>query len=159
MSDPSELVAMAKRIIDGNRYMTIATIDDDAHPWATPVYFGHGDYRDFYWISSPDAEHSRNIAARAAVSIVIFDSSVEIGAAEAVYMRGQAEEVSDPTSEDCNVAFRARFKGVRALSPAELRPPATLRLYRAHVVKHWVLIRGNDPVWGRGTDARLEVEL
>ena len=156
--DVSELVAMAKRVVDGNRYMTIATVGEGG-PWASPVYFGHGDYRDYYWISRTDTQHSRNIAARPEVGIVIFDSSVEIGAAEAVYMRGEASEVTKPTPEDCDVAFRPRFEGVKALTPAELLPPATLRLFRARIESHWVLIRGDDPVWGRGMDARLEVAL
>jgi hypothetical protein len=159
MGSEPELEAMAKRIIDGNRYMTIATADVDGRPWVTPVYFNPDGYQDLYWISSPDAQHSRNVAVRSEVSIVMFDSQVRIGAAEAVYMWAHAEEVAEPTPEDCAVAFRARFEGVRALAPDELRPPAKLRLYRATAARHWVLIRGNDPVWGRGIDARVAVTL
>ena len=100
VGDKSELVSMAKRILDGNRYMTIATVGEAAGPWATPVYFSHGDYRDMYWISSPDAEHSQNIASRPDVSLVVFDSTVPIGGAEAVYMKAQAHMVAEPTPAD-----------------------------------------------------------
>lgn len=159
MGSEPELEAMARRVIDGNRYMTIATADDKGRPWVTPVYFNPDGYRDLYWISSPDAQHSRNLALRPEVSIVVFDSQVAIGGAEAVYIRAHAQEVTEPTPEDCAVAFRPRFEGVRAFAPDELRAPEQLRLYRATAAQHWVLIRGNDPVWGRGIDSRIAVTL
>jgi nitroimidazol reductase NimA-like FMN-containing flavoprotein (pyridoxamine 5'-phosphate oxidase superfamily) len=155
----SDLELMAKRVLDSNRYMTIATVAEDGRPWITPVYFCPVRYREMYWISDPQAQHSRNITARPDVSLVVFDSSVEIGAAEAVYMSAEAHAVTEPTTEDCAAAFRPRFKGVKMFGPEELRPPAQLRLYRATVKQHWVLIRGSDPVWGRGIDSRLEVSL
>ena len=158
--DPNpELEAMARRVIDGNRYMTIASIDGRGHPWATPVYFSPGGYREMYWISSPETQHSRNIVAQPAVSIVVFDSQVAIGHAEAVYMQGRAQELIDPTDEQCATAFRKRFEGVKTFTPDELRAPAKFRLYCATVTEHWVLIRGSDPVWGRGTDSRIAVSL
>jgi uncharacterized protein YhbP (UPF0306 family) len=155
----SDLEVMAKRILDSNRYMTIATVGEDGRPWVTPVYFSPDRYRRMYWISDPQAQHSRNITARPEVSLVVFDSSVSIGAAEAVYMRAGAEEVTGPTTKDCAAAFRPRFDGVKAFSPEELRPPALIRLYRATVSQHWVLIKGSDPLWGRGVDSRFEVSL
>jgi hypothetical protein len=155
----SDLEVMAKRILDSNRYMTIATVGEDGRPWITPVYFSPDRYREMYWISDPQAHHSRNVTARPEVSLVVFDSSVSIGAAEAVYMRAQAEEVTEPTPKDCAAAFRPRFDGVKMFSPEELQSPAPLRLYRATVTQHWVLIRGSDPIWGRGIDSRLEVSL
>jgi hypothetical protein len=125
----------------------------------TPVYFSPDGYVDMYWISSPEAQHSRNLAVRPEVGIVVFDSQVAVGAAEAVYMRAHAQEVPEPTDEACAVAFRPRFEGVQAFTPHELRAPAALRLYRATAAEHSVLIRGSDPVWGRGLDARLPVTL
>ena len=155
----ADLETMAKRILDSNRYMTIGTVGGDGHPWVTPVYFTPDRYRQMFWISDPEARHSLNIAAHPEVSIVVFDSSVPVGGAEAVYMRAEAEQVSEPTSDDCAAAFRQRFETIMVLTPEELQPPARLRLYRARVTRHWVLIRGSDPVWGRGIDSRLEVSL
>jgi nitroimidazol reductase NimA-like FMN-containing flavoprotein (pyridoxamine 5'-phosphate oxidase superfamily) len=157
MTSAPELEAMAKRIIDGNRYMTIATTGSDGRPWITPVYFSPDGYRDMYWISSPEAQHSMNIAQRPDVSILVFDSQVPIGGAEAVYMRATAHELSQPTDQECAAAFRARFEGVKSFRPDELQAPAELRLFRATATEHWVLIRGSDPVWGRGIDTRISV--
>ncbi|HYI45107.1 MAG TPA: pyridoxamine 5'-phosphate oxidase family protein [Actinomycetota bacterium] len=159
MKSDLALVAMAKRVIDGNRYMVIATAGDAGEPWVTPVYFNPDGYKVLYWISSPEALHSRNLALRPDASIVVFDSQVPIGGAEAVYMRAYAEEISEPSQEECAHAFRPRFEGVEALAPADLRPPALFRLFRATVSEHWVLIRGSDPDRGSGVDARMSVDL
>ena len=154
----SDLEVMARRILDSNRYMVIGTVGNDGGPWVTPVYFTPHLYRELYWVSDPEARHSRNIEARSEVSIVVFDSSVPIGGAEAVYMRAEAHQIPDPTPEVCEVAFAPRFEA-KGFSPEDLRPPARIRLYRADVTQWWVLIKGSDPVWGRGVDSRLEVFL
>ena len=156
MGSEPELDAMARRVIDGNRYMVIATAGGDGRPWVTPVYFTPAGYRDFYWISSPEAQHSLNIAARPDVSIVVFDSQVPVGGAEAVYMRAHAQVVPDPTPEEGAAAFRIRFEDIRSYTSEELRE-AGFGLYRATAEEHWVLVRGSDPVWGRGIDSRMAV--
>jgi uncharacterized pyridoxamine 5'-phosphate oxidase family protein len=155
-----ELAALARTIIDANRYMTLATVDQDGRPRVSPVYFTPVDYTDFYWVSSPDAVHSRNLAVRPEVSMVVFDSQAPIGKAEAVYLTARAEQVPDrDVIERCAEVFPIRFPGVHAFRPEELQPPAALRLYRAMVSEHAVLVRGGDPVRGRGVDSRVTVTL
>ncbi len=151
---------MARRVIDSNRYMTIGTVDDAGHPWVSPVYFTPVGYRVFYWVSSPETRHSRNIAQRPQVSIVVFDSQVQIGGAEAVYLAGRAEQVPDSElAERCGEAFPPRFPGVYPFRPEELRPPAPLRLYRAVITEHSVLLRGSHPLNAQGTDQRVRTVL
>ncbi len=79
--DPS---AIAKAITDANSYMVIGTADESGVPWVSPVWFAPEDYKEFFWVSSPEARHSRNIAARPQVAIVIFDSQVPAGSGQAV---------------------------------------------------------------------------
>ena len=59
------------------------------------MFYAADEYHNFYWISSPDVTHSRNIAVRPDVSIVIFDSrsAVGPGAAGAVYIAASATEI------------------------------------------------------------------
>jgi len=40
----------------------------------SPVWYAPAECREFFWMSDPEARHSRNIAARPQVAIVIFDS-------------------------------------------------------------------------------------
>lgn len=48
-----DLEAVARAIVDSNAYMTLATANEDGRPWASPVWYAHAGYREFYWVSSP----------------------------------------------------------------------------------------------------------
>jgi len=71
-----ELMAHARVIIEANLYLTLGTADSDGRPWTSPVYFAPAADREFYWVSDTDARHSRHLAERPQVSMVIFDSTV-----------------------------------------------------------------------------------
>ena len=62
-----DFAAEGRAIIDANLYMVLGTADRAGRPWATPVYYAHADYREFLWVSKPEARHSRNLEAREAV--------------------------------------------------------------------------------------------
>src|SRR3954447_10708894 len=94
-----DLDATARRVIDANHYMTLATTQPDGGPRASPLYYTAARYTDFYWVSSPDAHHSRNVADRPDVEIVIFDSMAPVGEAEAVYLGATARAIRDDELE------------------------------------------------------------
>jgi nitroimidazol reductase NimA-like FMN-containing flavoprotein (pyridoxamine 5'-phosphate oxidase superfamily) len=81
--DASDLAA-TREIVESNLYVTLATADAEGRPWASPVWFAHEGYRDFLWVSRPGARHSRNLAARPELALVIFDSTAAEGDAAAV---------------------------------------------------------------------------
>jgi len=159
MSD--ELQAMARAVIDSNLYLTLGTTEPDGGPRVSPVYFTHADYREFYWVSSPTAQHSANVAASPAVALVIFDSTATIGAGRAVYVGATAEQVPDDELPDrCARAFaRVAEAAAYAFQPSELSGDAPLRLFCARATSHEVHIRGGDPVHGTGIDRRQAVDL
>lgn len=150
---------IAREVLDANLYMTLATADASGRPWATPVYFTPDGPARFYWISSPDTRHSRNIAERPEVGIVVFDSRVAVGQAEAVYMAGTAAQVADGELEACALLYSARLPEARRFGADELRAPAPFRLYRATITHHDILLRGGDPANLRGADDRMPVDL
>ncbi len=154
MSAHPDLDAMARRVIDANLYMTIATLQPDGSPWLSPVYFTPARYRDFYWVSVPGAHHSRNLRERPEVETVIFDSSVAVGHAEAVYISARAREVpEDELAAVVGEAFQQRG-GARRFAPEDLAGEADLRLYVATATSWEVLIRGGDSIHGTGIDRR-----
>ena len=59
----------------------------------SPVYYALAEYGEFYWVSSPEATYSRNLATRPEVTLVIFDSRAPVGTAQAVYVSAVAEEL------------------------------------------------------------------
>jgi pyridoxine/pyridoxamine 5'-phosphate oxidase len=135
-------------VIDSNRYMTLATADESGRPWVSPVWFAHSSYREFLWVSSPDARHSRNLEARPEVSIVIFDSQVSPGDAEAVYVSARAEELTGEDLESGIEVFsqKSEADGLPAYSRADVQEPAQLRLYRAVATEHFALGEGSRRV-------------
>jgi uncharacterized protein YhbP (UPF0306 family) len=161
MTNTDELVDLARRVIDANRYMVLGTADASGHPWVTPVWFASEDYLRFHWVSSPEARHSRSLEARPEVAIAIFDSTVPVGGAQAVYMAGTAEKLTGAELEHGIEVFgRLSVADVgRAWELDDVQPPSPFRLYRATVSEHYVLITGRDPVRGTGVDRRERVEL
>ena len=93
--------------------MVLGTADEAGRPWVSPVYFAVSDYTDFYWVSLPDARHSRNLASRPEVSIVVFDSSVPIGTGQGVYMTARAEELAGSELERGIEVFSRKNPGAR----------------------------------------------
>jgi len=147
-----------RRAIDTTQYMTLATADADGNPWVSPVYFTPVEHRTFYWVSSPDAVHSRNIAVRPEVRIVFFDSTVAVGHAVASYVGATAGQVPDDEVETAARVYSARLGGARSFGVDELTGDADLRLYAAHATSCEVLVRGGDPDFGAGIDGRRLVD-
>ena len=108
MSDEHDQAATARAIIDANLYMVLATADQAGRPWASPVYYAPAAYREFFWVSRPEAKHSRNLSARSEVSIVIFDSSVPIGTGGGVYMSAVAQELATDEQAEGIAIFSRR---------------------------------------------------
>ena len=133
--------AIARAVLDANSFMTLATADESGVPWASPVWFATEDYRELYWVSSPSARHSMNLAVRPALSIVVFDSTVRPLSGQAVYMVATAKQL--PASEldpglgvFSGVSVRSGLKEFRA---DMVTGDARLRLYRATVTEHYIL--------------------
>ena len=143
-----DLDAVARAILDANHYMTLGTADADGRPWVSPVFFAADDYRDLYWISSPEATHSRNLAARPELSIVVFDSQAPVGTAQAVYMAATATKLSGAELERGLQVYpgeAGRRAGARSRTPEDVLAPSLYRLYRARITQHWVLDPGLAP--------------
>ena len=136
----------AREIVEASRYLVLATADAEGRPWSTPVYFAHAGCRDFFWVSSPDAVHSRNIAVRPEVGIVVFDSSAEIGTGQGVYMSAVAEEVVEGAEEALEVfSRRSLLHGGRVWTLDDVRGASGMRLYRAVARSHSMLAKDGRP--------------
>jgi nitroimidazol reductase NimA-like FMN-containing flavoprotein (pyridoxamine 5'-phosphate oxidase superfamily) len=138
MSEPTDLGAVARSIIDSNRYVTLGTADEHGSPWASPVWYAPSEYREFLWVSKPEARHSRNLAARPELALVIFDSH-QAGGWNALYMTAVAEELADVDDGIRIFSRHGEAQGLRAWTREGVSPPARHRLYRATVSEHFVL--------------------
>jgi pyridoxamine 5'-phosphate oxidase-like protein len=143
MSDEHDQAATARAIIDANLYMVLATADQAGRPWASPVYYAPAAYREFLWVSRPEAKHSRNLSAR---------SEVPIGTGGGVYMSAVAQELAADEQAEGIAIFsrRSLAHGGHEWTLEDVRAPAALRLYQATALEHYLL--GKD-------DRRVPVTL
>jgi hypothetical protein len=142
-----------RQIIEANRYLVLATADATGRPWSSPVYFAHLDFTEFFWVSSVEATHSRNIAVRPEVGVVVFDSQVPIGTGQGVYMSATATLVDEVTTGIEVFSRRSVAHGGAVWTAADVAPGAGLRLYRATADTHWILAKDGRP------DHRVRVAL
>jgi nitroimidazol reductase NimA-like FMN-containing flavoprotein (pyridoxamine 5'-phosphate oxidase superfamily) len=152
VAERAEAAAVARAIVDANRYLTLGTADDSGLPWATPVYFAVDGYGEYFRLSAPEARHSRNLAVRPEAGIVIFDSRVPIGTGQAVYVSAITDQVPEADLERALEIYSRRSvaDGGRVWGTEHVLPPARHRLYRATAREHFVL----DP-----HDERVAVDL
>ena len=130
-----------RAIIDANAYMTLATADGSGRPWASPVWFSHRSYSHLVWVSRPGARHSRNIAQRPEVGIVVFDSTVPIGDGRGVYMDAIAAAVDEHEVPEWLEVFSDRLvaQGATQWREHQVTSDAQFRLYVATVTLAYVL--------------------
>ena len=69
-----DVAAIARAIVDTNRFMALGTVDHAGTPWVSPVWYAAATYREYIWVSRPDTRHSRNLAERPQVAVAIYDS-------------------------------------------------------------------------------------
>jgi len=100
--------------------------------------------------------HSRNIAVRPEVGIVVFDSQAAIGAGQGVYMSAVAKllEGGGETARGIGAfSRRSVAHGGPEWTTEDVRPGAGLRLYQASAGSHWILAKDGRP------DRRIPVPL
>jgi hypothetical protein len=131
----------ARHIIDANSYATLATADIDGRPWVTPVWFAEQALRQFVWVSRSTRRHSQNVARRAEVALAVFDSTVPVGSANAVYVEATAAQVPDHELAHTLPVFNAKCEasGLPTWDESKLSGDAPHRLYVATASQLWVL--------------------
>jgi nitroimidazol reductase NimA-like FMN-containing flavoprotein (pyridoxamine 5'-phosphate oxidase superfamily) len=131
----------ARVLVAANRFMTLATADAAGEPWASPVWYATDDGYTFLWASSPETRHSRNLAERPRVAIVIFDSHATRGEGNALYLSAVARELTDDEVEPSLELYsrRSQEQGYGAWSLDEITGPARHRLYRAVADERFLL--------------------
>jgi len=152
MNAQPDLAGDARKIIDENLYMVVATADPSGQPWPSPVYFAHREYREFFWVSEPEAVHSRNLRERREVGVAIFDSRVKIGTGQGVYLLGVAQELPAHDVSEGIAIFSERSvgHGGEEWAQEDVREPSRRRLYRATAEAVYILDEH---------DQRVEVSL
>ena len=136
-----DTTAHALDLLAANRYVVLATADEDGSPWATPVWFAADGLDRILWLSWPGSRHSRLIARRPQVALTVFDSSRPSEDAAAFYAVASAAECREPFLDAALAHYnrRSQEQGLRAFRREDVTEPARLRLYVAEISEAWVL--------------------
>lgn len=148
-------------------FMTLATADGDALPWASPVEFACDEQLRFYWRSLADVRHSGNVRENPWAAFAIYDGSQTPGVSvvQGLYGEGPVEELSASELETVRpsisrwIAWRDRAREIpRPQSDGPLDSEARWRFYRVDPADLYAL----DPgvlADNRLADSRVPVDL
>lgn len=149
----NEQVGRAYRLIEANRYLTLATADLSGRPWASTVWYTllpraswqHGFGVEPVWLSRPEARHSRNLTQRPEVGISIFDSRQPPDAGQGLQLAAVAEQVRSPQLDKVVAAFSLACvaAGGDEWTRAQVEEPALPRLYIARISSAFLLGEGS----------------
>lgn len=147
----------AKSIIRDNLYMTIAT-SDGKRPWASPVFYAIDRDYNFYFISSLDSVHARNIAKNPQVAIAIFDSRETGDDANGLQISGAAALVGVKDSlKALSLIIRKKRPGIKELPNIREYRIRERRLFVIRPLKFY--IQDNDYWKKHHVDKRVEIRL
>ena len=157
------LRAHALALLEANKYLTLGTADRHGRPWTTPVYYASAGLRQYYWISETGARHSRNLAERAQVSLVVFDSTVAPYHGRAVYAVATARELcGDDLDAGLAVYPGPDARGATAVTRDDVSGSSSYRLYQATAADLWILCprepRQPCLLHGLTTDHRVSID-
>ncbi len=110
VTQEQDLAAIARSIVDANRFMALGTADASGTPWVSPVWYAPLSCREYVWVSRPQ-----------------------------MYMAAVAEELEDVDVALEAFNRRSEAQGLRAWSRAEVVPRGEFRLYCATAGEQFVL--------------------
>ena len=149
----------AQEIVRRLIYVTVATASSEGQPWNSPVYSAYDNRANFYWTSSPLAQHSRNIDQNGKAFLAIYDSTVPAGGGEGVYVEAAAMGLIVP--EEINEAKTnlARRVGKQVGPETERLDAGIQRIYRATPKRVWMNGFENDKNGRYVRDVLVEIPI
>jgi len=97
----------ARTILSENILGTVATINEDGSPWASPIHV-FSDDEAVYWFSLEDKLHSQNVERDPRVSLTIFSPDLSQGP-KGVYVNGKATKLDDDATTNAKQLIVAKI--------------------------------------------------
>lgn len=122
-------------------YSTVATVDPEGAPWAAPQFTWYDATTDtFYWCSSRESQHAKNILYNHKAYITVSDSMAPPGKGDGIYIQAEADEVTE--SGERNHAYmqlRQRHGEAPYWSLEDLQDlDSPVSLFKATAKKMWI---------------------
>lgn len=111
---PPELIDIKRQaltLLATCRTASLATVDTDGQPHAANIQYAFDGQLNLYFVSSPDAAHSRHIAQKPAVAVAVYDHhDSEPALIHGLQLHARATAISDPVERAKALAlYTARF--------------------------------------------------
>ena len=150
-------IEKAKKIISEILYITLATSSKGGGPWNTPVYSSYDENYNFFWVSSPESRHSKNIKENNRIAIVIYNSTDPEGTGRGVYIQATAHEVIDEKEIEKALGLLYGRKNKAPKPITDFLGDSPRRVYQAVPQKFWM--NETQKVNGHPVDVRTEVDI
>lgn len=128
--------SVARKLIQYNHHMVVATADAQGKPWISPVFYMYDEHFNLYWVSDKSALHSQNIRHNRCVAICIFGpiSQEEEDKIHGIYIDAEVSELTDEneiTSAASILRQRTQPDKFMIKSLADVAGIAAWRIYKA----------------------------
>ncbi len=97
----------ARDYLRAHNVMTLAT-SDDAGPWTAAVFYANVDFT-LYFVSSPDARHSRNLVVNPRVAVAVHEDYRAWTAIKGLQIEGTACAIAGSEQTAASAAYRAKY--------------------------------------------------
>jgi uncharacterized protein YhbP (UPF0306 family) len=117
--------ALVAGLLDASALCAIATRTPRGVAYVNTAYFARSPEFDLYWLSDPQAEHSRNLRANPTAAVAVYDSTQSWGESDrGIQLFGSARLFNGSEAQRAERSYSARFPGYR---PGE---SSSYRVYR-----------------------------
>ena len=146
----AETLASVRELLESQSTMTLATVDGQGRPFATPLFYLPRPDLTLCWLSSADSRHSASLRRNPRAAVTVYPVVDRWKRIRGVQMEGAVREISDKTERrQLLTIYRRRFRLGPVLSAAIRQ--ATLYSFRPA----WIRYLDN----ARGFGYKIELDL
>jgi uncharacterized protein YhbP (UPF0306 family) len=107
---PARIKTLVRRLLESSTLCAIATVSPGKRAHVNTAYFAWNRELDLFWMSEPNAEHSRNLETNSSAAIAVYDSAqVWEQADRGIQLFGSARQLRGAAARDAAREYARRF--------------------------------------------------
>lgn len=107
---PRRIKTVARRLLDSSTLCAIATVSSGGRAHVNTAYFAWSRELDLFWISEPNAQHSRNLGSTGTAAVAVYDSTQIWGGSDrGIQLFGSARQLRGSARRDGERVYSKRF--------------------------------------------------
>lgn len=149
MSLDPKFVEAVRAILDETTTLTLATIDSDDTPRATPLFFATAPDLSLIFLSDPTTPHIRNLERAPAVAVAIYPAVMGWREIRGLQLQGEVTSIARGQREFALSHYQKRFPFIQELPEAL----AAGQIYRFSPT--WIRLIDNRQGFGHKEEVQL----